>query len=403
MSELALGGIRVLDLCRGMVGSYCTKILADFGAEVIKVEPPGVGDPLRRVGPFKQDRPNTDGAAFLYLCTNKKSITLDPATATGRGLFLRLLKDADVVVENLKPGTLSSLGLGFAELEKVKPGIILTSTTFFGQTGPYASYEASELVGVAVGGYAELTGLPDREPLQPGGSQSQYQAGLGGAIATMASILWRDQTGQGQHIDVAAIDAIKATYDGGRVFSMAEMGGEVPRRVGTRNIGNEPHMMYPSTLLPCKDGHIHVHVAPGYAEALSVLTGIERLVDPELLETQRGHADEIDALITDWLKDKDKDSTMYLAQELRCPWTKVSRIDEVMNEDPQHTFMGFFQEVDHPEVGTLRYPTSAMRLSVSPALVGPAPTLGEHNEEVYVGRLGLASQELAALRDRGVI
>ena len=397
MSELPLTGVSVLDLGQGLASGYCTKVLADFGAEVIKIEPPDTGDPLRRVGPFKDDKPTTDGAAFLYLCTNKKSVTLDLGTETGKGLFLQLLKDADVVVDSFKPGTMDALGLSFSALEEVRPGIILTSITFFGQTGPYASYEGSELVGLAVGGYTELTGSLDREPLQTGGNQCQYQAGLGGAIATLASLWWREESGQGQHIDVAAIEAIKAAFDGARVFSMHDSTGVIPRRIGTRNIGNEPYMPYPSTQVPCKDGHMHVHSAGSFPEAMALLTGVERLRDPELLATPRGHADEIDQLLTEWLADKEKDETWLLAQELRLPWTKVARIDEVLDNDPQHDAMSYFQKVDHPQVGQLRYPTWGMRLFGSPAVPGRAPLLGEHNQEILEGRLG--QKPAAALRE----
>jgi CoA:oxalate CoA-transferase len=402
LTDQVLTGIRVLDLSQGMGGGYCTKLLADFGADVLKIEPPKIGDNLRSQAPFKDDSLFSDGAAFLYLNTNKKSITLDIFSDTGKDLFFRLLKDADVVVESFKPGTMEAAGLSFSDLEAVKPGVIMVAISYFGQNGPYAQYHGSELVAFALSGYMYLTGSPDREPLQAGGSQSNYQAGLGGALSVLASLMFREETGEGQYIDISAVDAVKSAFDGGNVFSTYDRSGIVPRRVGTRNIVHAPTMFYPSTLLPCADGHIHVHTAPGDPEALGLLTGIDRLTDPELLATQWGHREEIDELLTEWLKDKDKHETMELAQELRIPWTKVSTIDEVL-DDPQLAAREHFREVEHPEAGTMKYPASGLKFSETPWQPGRAPLLGEHNDEVYREKLGLTALELSSLRERGVL
>jgi crotonobetainyl-CoA:carnitine CoA-transferase CaiB-like acyl-CoA transferase len=205
----SLSALRVLDLSDGVAGAFCTKLLAGFGAEVIKIERPGVGDPLRRHGPFPDDLPHREkGALFLYLNTTKKSITLDIAQRTGALIFRRLVEDAEVVVESLPPGYLAELGLGHESLARIKPRLVMTSVTPFGQHGPYAGYKATNLTAFAMGGQMAVTGEPDREPLKNGGYQAEYQAGLHAFAATAVVAFSADCTEVGQHIDIAAMECL---------------------------------------------------------------------------------------------------------------------------------------------------------------------------------------------------
>lgn len=402
MGDSALSGVNVLDLSQGFSGGYCTKIMADLGAEVIKIEPPVNGDVSRNMGPFLGDKPDKETSApFLYLNAGKKSVTLDIFDDAAQPLLKELIGRADFLVENFKPGVMAGLGLDYASLEPVNPGLIMVSISYFGQTGAYRDYEGSDLIAYAVSGYMYLTGDEDREPLRAGGFQAEYQAGLSAAMACLAALTYRDFTGEGQYVDVSAIEALASTFDGVSVFTMFER-GIMPKRAGTRLIIRDPHGAYPSRLLPCKDGWVHVHYSPSNPEGIAWLTGNPRLESDDVMSTMMGHADEIDELLVEWLKDHCREEIQTLAQELRVPFTMVQSIPEVL-VDPQNEARKFFVEVEHPKAGSFRYPTSPFRLSESPWRATVAPLLGEHNEEVFCGTLGHSQADLDELRDSYVV
>ena len=403
MTDSALSGINVLDLSQGVSGGYCTKVLADLGAQVIKVEPPFVGDSARRRGPFLNDVPNPEtSAAFLYLNTGKQSITLNIESSTGTAILLELAKQADILVENFAPGFMAKLGLDYPSLAQVNPGLIMASISYFGQSGPYRDYQGNELIAFAVSGYMYLTGDEDKEPLIAGGSQGGYQSGLAAAMAIMAALNHKEFTGEGQYIDVSAIEALNSTFDGVTFYTMLERRGVMPRRAGTRLISRDPNAAYPSTLLPCKDGWVHAHHSPSNPEGMAFLTGNPRLEDPDVMATMMGHADEIDEMLKEWLKDHTREEIQTLAQEIRVPFTMVQSIAEVL-EDPQNKARGFFVEMDHPVAGKLRYPSPPVHMPASPWQPGRAPLLGEHNREVYCQRLGHSTEDLVRLRELNVI
>ncbi|MBI4338259.1 MAG: CoA transferase [Chloroflexi bacterium] len=403
MADSALSGVGVLDLSQGVSGGYCTKLLADLGARVIKVEPPSVGDCTRRAGPFLNDIPDLEASApFLYLNTGKQSITLDLKSPTGQRILLELVKGTDVLVENFKPGVMEKLGLGYSVLEQVNPGLVMASISCFGQSGPYRDYEGCELVAYAMSGYMYLTGDEDREPLKAGGSQSGYQAGLAAAMAVLAALTRKDFTGTGQYLDVSTIEALAGTFDGVSFYTMMERSGIMPRRAGTRLITREPQAPYPSRLLPCKDGWVHVHWSPSFPEGLALLTGNPGLAAAEVMAAMMGHADEIDQMLVDWLKDHSREEVQSLAQEIRVPFTMVHSIAEVL-ADPQNEAQGFFVEIDHPVAGRLRYPSPPFRVPLSPWRPARAPLLGEHNLEIYCHRLGHSMEDLTRLRQLNVI
>ena len=403
MGDSALSGVNVLDLSQGYSGGYCTKVLADLGAQVVKVETPLRGDVARAMGPFLDDVPDKETSApFLYLNAGKKSVTLDIFDVSAQPLLKELIAWADILVENFKPGVMATLGLDYARLEPVNPGLIMVSISYFGQTGTYRDYEGSDLIAYAMSGYMYLTGDEDREPLRAGGYQAEYQAGLSAAMAAVAALTYRDFTGEGQHVDVSAIEALASTFDGVSVFTMFERSGVAPKRAGTRLINRDPHGAYPSRLLPCKDGWVHVHYSPSNPEGLAWLTGSPRLEAPDVLSAMMGHADEIDELLEDWLKDHSREEIQTLAQELRVPFTMVQSIAEVL-EDPQNEARKFFVEVEHPKAGSFRYPTSPFRLSESPWRAAVAPLLGEHNEDVFCRTLGHSQAILDRLRESHVV
>ncbi len=401
MAGQALAGLKVVDVSSGIAGGYCTKLLAGLGADVLKVESPGVGDETRAAGPFPSDLPDGEKSGlFLHLATGKRSITLNLAADGGRAILRRLLTEVDVLVESFAPGTLEGWGLGYDKLAALNPRLVLTSVTSFGQDGPYSSYAPSELASWALSGYMTLTGLPDREPLKAYGSQSQYQAGVQAAVGTMAAVLVRDSTGRGQHVDVSATEAL--TFVLGGAPQAYHYRRHVVKRVGARLLGLPPHAFYPSTLRPCQDGWVHVHTNTRHPDLLAVLMDEPRLADPGLLETPAGHADEIDALMDRWLAHHPKREVVALSQQLRVPNTAVQTPAEVLH-DAHLRERGYFVEVDHPAAGPIEQPGPPFRMEQTPWRTEPSPLLGEHNREVYVEQLGYAAEDMARLRDRGVI
>ena len=236
----SLSVLRVLDLSEGVAGAFCTKLLAGFGADVIKIERPGGGDPLRRHGPFPDDLPHPEkGALFLYLNTRKKSITLDIAQRSGALILRRLVEEAEVVVESFPPGYLAELGLGYESLARIKPRLVMTSVTPFGQDGPYAGYRATNLTVFAAGGQMAVTGEPDREPLKNGGYQAEYQAGLHAFAATAVVAFSADATEVGQHIDIAAMECLVTALEP-HVSSWAYLRRDIGRRRGNVESARAP-------------------------------------------------------------------------------------------------------------------------------------------------------------------
>ncbi len=401
--EGPLKGIIVLDLSLGLSGGYCTKMLRELGAEVIKIEPLGTGDDTRSLGPFLNDEPNPETSApFLYLGQGKRSVTLDIAHPEAHPIIERLSAKSDVVIESFKPGYLSGLKLDYESLSNFNPKLIMASISWFGQEGPYSQYEGSEIVAYAFSGYMYITGDPDREPLKAGGYQSEYHGGISAAMAVLAALNYRDFTGEGQYIDVSIVEAIASTFEGVSYYSMFEREDVLPRRQGTRLIHTSHRAPYPSTLLPCKDGWMHVHYAPSFPDGLATLTGNSRLAENDVMTALAGHADEIDELVMEWMKDLTRDEVYELSQELRIPFTKVQSIPEVMF-DPQNDARTFFRDADHPVAGTLKYPGTPLAPWSEDESPVRAPLLGEHTDEVLRDTLALSDAEIARLRERDVI
>ncbi|MBI2866333.1 MAG: CoA transferase [Chloroflexi bacterium] len=391
--EGALAGLRVLDLSNGIAGAYCAKLLADFGATVVKVEPPE-GDPTRRDGPFPGAIPHPEKSGlFLYLNTNKQGITLDPETETGAALLRKLGQRAQVLVESFPPGYLDRLGLGYAALVQANPALVMTSVTYFGQTGPYREWKGCDLIAWALGGLMYMTGEADREPLRVGGSQAEYIAGLHAAVATMGAVLYQEASGLGQHLDVSCVEAVASLTEGAALtYSYS---GHVRGRNGARH-----HYAYPSTILPCRGGYIFVH-AGGDWEAFCNFLEAPGLRDPKYVGA-RGLADEIDAQMQPFLQRHAAEEIFHQGQLWRIPFSLVQDMAEVAG-DPQFRDRGFFVQTEHPEAGLLTNPGAPFRMPESPWRAGRAPLLGEHNQEVYGGWLGLEAADLALLRRRGVI
>jgi crotonobetainyl-CoA:carnitine CoA-transferase CaiB-like acyl-CoA transferase len=396
MKEHALSGTRVLDLTHYIAGPFCTKMLADYGAEVVKVERPGWGDAARRMGPFLNDEPHPERSGlFLYLNTNKKSITLNLKSAAGVKIFKELVKHADILVENFSPRVMPSLGLDYETLKKVNPKLVMTSISNFGQTGPYRDYRATDLNIWGLSGIMYELGEPDREPLRIGNNVSEYVAGLYGALVSLAALYYCDETGKGQHLDVSILETFHTMQPSMTVvYSYA---GFIRKRAGIR---------FPWGILPCKDGYVGFYLpTQTHWESLCALMEMPELREKPEYETpmmREERREEITAIIVSWLKDKLMEDVFHAAQELRLPLTIVPNPEQLLNT-PQHKAREYFVQIEHPETGVLTYPGAPFKLSETPWRAGRAPLLGEHNEEIYGKQLGYSKEDLVKLKEGGVI
>ena len=393
-----LNGIRVLDLGSGISGPWCAKILADYGAEVIKVESPGSGDAARRMGPFAGDDPDPEKSlTFLYLNTNKKGVTLDPSSASGRRLLDRLLAEADVLVENYPPARSKELGLDYASLAEVNPQVVVTSITPFGQTGPYRGYQATDIVTYALSGLMYHSGDSDQEPLRNVLDQSFYVAGISAAAATQVALFARLTSGEGQHVDVSAAECLGAHLV--QPLPYYNYMGAVKGRRPVRGAGFEE-------LMPARDGYVAPSVQGSQPwSTIASLIGPEELQD-EKFATAAGrvaHGEELKELLIKGLAQWDRMPLFLASGEQRLVFGMAQDAGDLAH-CPHLEARDFFVEVDHPVVGRARYPGMAVRLP-GETITGsqPAPLLGQHNSEIFGRELGYSTQDLVSLRQQGVI
>jgi benzylsuccinate CoA-transferase BbsE subunit len=402
----ALDGLRVLDLA-GPMGLYCGKLLADLGADVIRVEPPD-GGPVRRLGPFFEDTPDIERSLFhWHFNANKRGITLDLEKSEGAALFRRLAVRSDVVIETFKPGWLGDLGLGYRDLAAEHPGIIVASITPFGQSGPYNHYEGEELIGQAAGGLLWMCGWPDRPPVMMGGGPALHQASTEGAAATLIALEMREYTGTGQHVDVSVQACMPLTL----MTSMPQYYtlGELRKpRVG------DFHGSAINGMFKCSDGYADFRFggragqwdsvvawmdAAGMAEDL----GEERFKDPAYRrEAEVFH--HIDDVFQRFIVRFTREEAVDTAQRMGM-WSGAVYTVEDMLRDPQLEARDFFVEVEHENFGrSFTYPGPPFVMSETPVRRPTrAPLLGEHNAEIYESELGLPRREVDSLRAAGVV
>lgn len=399
MVDQALEGYKVLDLSWHIAGPYCAKLLAGLGAEVIKIEKTDCGDPARQMPPFFNDDPHQEKSLlFLYLNTNKKSITLNLESEEGKKIFKELVKGADVLVENFSPRVMPNLGLDYETLESINPKLIMTSVSNFGQAGPYRDYKASDITEMAMGGLMHMTGEPEREPLTYGGWQAQYQGGINGFAATMSALYYRDLgKGEGQHIDISIMESITQILES---FDLLyQVTGNLYVRSGTRWTNLPAWGIY-----PCKDDYVGIVSGPPRRWLqISKLVNQPQLADLKYIAQRIELGDEIDALMLPWLVEHTKDEVYHAGQAMdpRIPTSPVRNPEDLINS-PQFKAREFFVEVEHPIAGKGTYPGPPAKLSETPMQITRAPLLGEHNEEIY-RHLGYNREDIAKLRDEGVI
>jgi len=420
-SDTLLGGCRVLDLADAK-GLFCAKVLGDFGADVIKVEPPG-GDPSRNTGPFCKDVPHPEKSLFWFATnTSKRGITLNIEAEGGRDLFRRLVKSADVVVESFQPGYLDSLGLGYPGLKETRPDIILTSITPFGQSGPYVNYQATDLVAAAMGGMARILGDLGRPPVRMSADpQSYLHAGLQGALGSMMAYYHRELTGVGQHVDVSMQDAVELTLM--NAVEIYEILGANLVGLGQFFVSVRPQAgpLFTRTVVPCKDGYVTLMFGGGAFAGSSHSS--RALVD---WANSEGYALELKDFdfATMWdnatLTQEESDTRNSYIGRFLMTKTKAELYEGAVKRGillaPCSTFedvlvnaqleaRGFWEMVGHPEMGqTLKYPGAPLKMKETPWRIGRrAPLVGEHNREVYEGELGLSPEEMVRLESKSVI
>jgi CoA:oxalate CoA-transferase len=397
--QQVLSGIKVLDLTRYIAGPYCTKMLADYGAEVVKIEKPGEGDPGRRLSPFYKDEPHPEKSGlFMYLNTNKKSITLNLKQESGKSIFKQLVRNADIVAENFSPKVMPSFGLEYETLENINPEMVMTSISNFGQIGPYRNFKATEIVLDGMGGWSTIIGHPDREPLKPGGYQSQFVAGLFGALASISGYYGATLSGVGQHIDISIMDTV--LYIQMNLTSIYTYDKIVRKRYGNR-VGP-----FPSGILPCKDGYIGaITVTADKWPVLCEWMGMPELIDDPRFKTATARAqniDTLDAIMISWLIEHDRDELLREAQKRGLPFAIPVNAPMILESEHLKS-RGYFVEVEHPLTGKIKYPGAQIKFGDKPYHLNKAPFLGEHNEEIYQSRLGFSKSDLVRMSEIGVI
>jgi crotonobetainyl-CoA:carnitine CoA-transferase CaiB-like acyl-CoA transferase len=404
MRKGPLDGLKVVEVGNYISAAYCGKLLADYGAEVIKVELPFLGDESRHHGPFPDDVPHPERSGLhLYLNTNKYGVTLDFSVPTGYKILIDLLKEADVFVENYPPKYMEKVGLSYPEVEKHNRRLVMTSITVFGQAGPYRDYKGYDLNCLAAGGISHGEGYPHREPLTLPLAQGSYLGGLCGAIGTLLALFARDLTNEGQHVDIASAECC-ATFLAGLAIQSFVSEGRIKQRAGHRI----PLRPYLDTVLPCKDGYVILDTPQRrqWQRFLSVLGDPDWAKDPRFeqgLGIMDEYGDEIEANLAPWLMAYTKEEIFAICRQHQIPGAPINDIDEVVHSNHLKA-RGYFVEVERREVGTLRYPGAPVMFSKTPWSVRmPAPLLGEHNKLIYCERLGYSRAELSRLRQAGVI
>jgi len=414
----ALHPYRVLDFT-GAIGWACGKLLADLGADVIKVEPPG-GDPGRRIGPFYRDVPHPERSlGWFALNTNKRGITLNWDSADGQALLRALVRTTDFVVESFPPGFLDERGIGFGQLSLLNPRLIWTAITPFGQSGPYRAYRASDLVSMAMGGLMYLCGDPDRPPVRMRPAQAYLQAGLQAAVASLLAQHDRARTEEGQWIDVSMQETVTWTIIPARQYW--ELNRIITERAGpSRAFGDQLRRI----IFRCRDGHVALMGVLNSREWEPMVEWLGSegmaadLADESwrILVEHAGPGPFTQAALTDdeltyvydvlarFFLRHSKAELSIEAQRRQIILFPVYTPHDLLHH-PQLHARGFFVPLDHPELGKkLRYPGAPYQLSETPwQLRRRAPRLGEHNADVYCGELGLSRAELAVLMAAGAI
>lgn len=393
----ALEGLTVLDLTRVLAGPFCTMMLADMGANIIKIEQAGKGADERQMGPFQ----NGESAYFMNLNRNKKGLSLNLKSEKGKEVFKELVKKADIVIENYRPGTMEKLGLGYDVLKEVNPRIVYAAVSGFGHYGPYSKRPGYDIIAQAMSGLMSTTGWPGGHPTRSGTAMGDVLGGLSCAIGILSAIYNRSHTNKGQKVDVALVDSSVASLEIINMIYFTE--GRLPQR-----IGNRYESVYPYDSFQAKDDL--VIIAGGNDKLWSLLCNL--MGSPELIEEPRfklncdrvqNHED-VKKIVEEWTCTRTVSEVVDTLLAAGIPAAPIYNIAQV-SEDPHIAgAREMFVQTEHPKAGPIKLTGSHIKLSdTKPAIRTPSPSLGQHNEEILTGMIGLTAQEIQELKDGGVI
>ncbi len=391
-----LENITVIDLTRILTGPFCTMMLADFGAKVIKFEIPGAGDESRLLGPHIND----ESGYFMSVNRGKQSVTLDLRTPEGKHLLKEMAKEADVLIENYRPGTMDKWGLGYDEIKKINPRLIYASISGFGHSGPYMEKPAYDIVVQGMSGIMGITGQQDGVPTRVGTSIGDIVPALFTTVGIMMALYSRTFTGQGQRLDVAMFDSLVAILENALIRYQAT--GEVPEPIGNRHPAITPFDSFAA-----KDGYLIVAAGnPKLFENLCKILNIpELLSDPRFNDphVRHQHHKELKPILEEAFSRFTQAEVLALLGKAGIPCSPVNRVDRIMT-DPQVAARDMLVDVEHPMAGILKLPGIPIKMSMTPGEIkAPAPLLGQHTEEVLSGILGLTKEQISSLRERKVI
>lgn len=397
MGKKALEGIMVLDLSRVLAAPYCAMLLADHGANVIKIERAGSGDDTR------ESVPKLGGESAYYMCLNrnKRGVTLNLKSLEGKKMFLDMVKQADVVLENYRPGVMEKLGLGYDVLKQTNPGVIYAAISGFGHTGPYSQRAGFDIVGQAMSGLMACTGWPGGPPTRAGAPLADTIGGINCAFGIMAALRHRDKTGEGQMVDVALVDSMVSSLITINMLWLA--GNHLPER-----LGNQYENAYPYDSFRASDGEF-VMAAPYDAQWSKLCACMNR---PEYIDHPKMNCEEqriknctlVKELIEQWSTQYTKQENAEILEANGIACAPIYTMREVASDPHIAGAREMFVSVDHPLAGISKITNNAVRLTGTPSSIErPAPTLGQHNEEVYGEMLNLSKQTLEVLSQQGVI
>ena len=395
-----LEGITVLDLTRVLAGPYAGMIMADMGARVIKIENPDGGDDTRKMGPFF-DPERTKSAYYVNFNRSKYGITLNLKAPEGKAMFLEMVKKADVVIENYRPGTMEKLGLGYDVLKEVNPGIIYGAVSGFGHTGPMSKRAGYDIVGQAMGGMMSTTGWPGGDPTRVGTPIGDVLGGLNMTIGVLAALVSKKQTGLGEKVDVALVDSVVSAMENITMIYQTE--GRIPQR-----IGNRYESTYPYDVFEAKDGN--VVIAAGNNKLYGILCdvmGKPELKDDPLYSSVANRVanhETLGVIVSEWTRQHTVAEVDSLLNGAGCPACPVNTIDLLVKDKQIAGAREMFPVIEQPGIGDVTVTATAQKLTRTKSFPRkPAPQLGEDNLSIYGEFLGYDEAKLAELKNLGVI